>query len=113
PYRHAARLSPTEAGLPPPPGTDESQHQRRTLHVDPHGRPQLPNRTPLVPLDGPSLPPQGTTPGPPLPRARRRAIYPDDVVAVLRGRHPLPQQRRTSGKRPLPLPARCTAPRVV
>jgi hypothetical protein len=43
----------TKIGLLAPTGPDESQHQRRTLHVDTPGRSQLPNRTPLVPLDGP------------------------------------------------------------
>jgi hypothetical protein len=36
-------VSPVEVGLPAPPGPDESQRARRMLHVDAHGRPQLPD----------------------------------------------------------------------
>jgi hypothetical protein len=66
----------------------------------------------LFPSMGPPLPPQGATPGRRLLRGRRRAIYPDDAVAVLPCHHRIPQQRRTARQGPVPLPARGAAPRV-
>jgi hypothetical protein len=99
--------------LDAPSGPDESQHTRRTLHIDPHGRPQLPDRTPPLPLDGPPCPAKGATPRRRLLRGPSRAIYPNDAVAVLPRRHPLPQYRRSAGQGPVPVSTRCSTSRIV
>ena len=100
-----------EARLPPPPGPDEPQHHRRPADVDLHGRPQLPDRAPPVPVDRPTAPSQDPTPGRRLLRRRRRPLHPDQHLVGLPHRHRLPQHRRPQRQRPVPVPTRRATPR--
>src|SRR5215213_10167720 len=109
PHWHAAGLTQAEAGLPAPSGPDEPQHQRRLVDVDLHGRAELPDRTPPVPLDGPPTLTPGAAADQGVLRCRRCAVHPNDPVAGIPLGDQLPQHGWAARQGFLRVPARRAA----
>ncbi len=96
-------------GLPEAPGDDEPQHPRQQDHRCRHGRPQLPDRTPPVPVDGEAALEKGGENHFGILPSARCALHRDRALALLRDSAAVHQSGRARCERPVRVPSACPA----